>query len=74
MIEFAGGIFEPTRWRSFENLVALASIPSSNDLAREVIDVYFQEEQSLPGTLFVAEEQPSARGRSGRQWNNRWRS
>ena len=51
MIEFAGGILEPTRWRSFENLVALASIPSSNDLAREVIDVYFQEEQSLPGTL-----------------------
>ena len=36
MIEFAGGILEPTRWRSFENLVALASIPSSNDLARRV--------------------------------------
>jgi len=68
MIEFSGGILEPTRWRSFENLVALASIPSSNDLAREVIDVYFQEEQSLPGTLFVAEEQPAARGRSGRHW------
>jgi BirA family biotin operon repressor/biotin-[acetyl-CoA-carboxylase] ligase len=68
MIEFAGGVLEPTRWRVFENLVTLASIRSSNDLAREVIDVYFQEEQSLPGTLFVAEEQPGARGRSGREW------
>jgi BirA family transcriptional regulator, biotin operon repressor / biotin---[acetyl-CoA-carboxylase] ligase len=68
MIEFAGGVLEPTRWRVFENLVTLASIGSSNDLAREVIDVYFQEEQSLPGTLFVAEEQPGARGRSGREW------
>jgi BirA family biotin operon repressor/biotin-[acetyl-CoA-carboxylase] ligase len=68
MIEFAGGVLEPTRWRVFENLVTLGSIQSSNDLAREVIDVYFQEEQSLSGTLFVAEEQPGARGRSGREW------
>ena len=68
MIEFAGGVLEATRWRVFENLVTLASIRSSNDLAREVIDVYFQEEQSPPGTLLVAEEQPGARGRSGREW------
>ncbi len=68
MIEFAGGALDPARWRVFENLVTLSSIPSSNDLAREVIDVYFQEEQSLAGTLFVAEEQPGARGRSCREW------
>src|SRR5204862_8262621 len=62
MIEFAGGILEPTRWRSFENLVALASIPSSNGLARDVTGVYVQEEQWLPGPLFVAEAQPAASG------------
>jgi BirA family biotin operon repressor/biotin-[acetyl-CoA-carboxylase] ligase len=68
MIEFAGGALDPARWRIFENLATLVSIRSSNDLAREVVDVYFQEEQALPGTLFVAEEQPGARGRFGREW------
>ena len=68
MIEFGGGTLDPGRWRVFQNLACLASIGSSNDLAREVIDVYFQEEQSLPATIFLAEEQPKARGRNGRAW------
>jgi len=68
VIEFGGGTLDPGRWRVFQNLACLASIGSSNDLAREVIDVYFQEEQSLPATIFLAEEQPRARGRNGRAW------
>jgi BirA family biotin operon repressor/biotin-[acetyl-CoA-carboxylase] ligase len=68
VIEFGGGTLDPGRWSVFENLACLVSIGSSNDLAREVIDVYFQEEQALPATIFLAEEQPGARGRSGRAW------
>jgi BirA family biotin operon repressor/biotin-[acetyl-CoA-carboxylase] ligase len=68
VIEFGGGTLDPGRWSVFQNLACLASIGSSNDLAREVIDVYFREEQALPATIFLAEEQPGARGRSGRAW------
>ena len=67
-IPFAGGALDPHRWRIFENLTCLVSIPSSNDLAREVIDVYFAEDQALPPTVFVAETQPRARGRGGKEW------
>jgi BirA family transcriptional regulator, biotin operon repressor / biotin---[acetyl-CoA-carboxylase] ligase len=67
-LRFADGTLDPLRWSVFENVACLASIPSSNDLARELIDFYFQEEQMLPATLLVAEEQPRARGRSGREW------
>lgn len=68
MIEFGGGALDPGRWSVFENVACLVSIGSSNDLAREVIDIYFQEEQKLPATVFLAEEQPGARGRGGRAW------
>lgn len=68
MIEFGGGILDPGRWSVFQNLACLVSIGSTNDLAREVIDFYFQEEQPLPATVFLAEEQPGARGRGGRAW------
>jgi BirA family biotin operon repressor/biotin-[acetyl-CoA-carboxylase] ligase len=67
-VPFADGTLDPGRWTTFENLASLAAIPSSNDLARELIDFYFQEEQALPPTLIVAEEQRRARGRNGREW------
>ncbi|MEO8347926.1 MAG: biotin--[acetyl-CoA-carboxylase] ligase [Acidobacteriota bacterium] len=67
-IPFAGGTLDPGRWTFFENLTCLVSTPSSNDLAREVIDLYFGEGQALPPTVFVAEGQPRARGRGGREW------
>ena len=67
-VPFAGGTIDPDRWIFFENLTCLMSIPSSNELAREVIDVYFAEDQALPPTVFVAEAQPRARGRGGRVW------
>ncbi len=68
MISFAGGLLDPARWRVFENVACLASIPSSNDLARGLVDLYFQEEQLLAPTLLIAEAQPGARGRRGREW------
>jgi BirA family biotin operon repressor/biotin-[acetyl-CoA-carboxylase] ligase len=67
-IPFAGGTLDPDRWTFFENLTCLVSTPSSNDLAREVIDIYFAEDQALPPTVFVAEGEPRARGRGGREW------
>ncbi|HZI66346.1 MAG TPA: biotin--[acetyl-CoA-carboxylase] ligase [Thermoanaerobaculia bacterium] len=67
-IPFAGGTLDPARWTYFENLTCLVSTPSSNDLAREVIDVYFAEDQALPPTVFAAEGEPRARGRNGREW------
>jgi BirA family transcriptional regulator, biotin operon repressor / biotin---[acetyl-CoA-carboxylase] ligase len=66
VIPFAGGALDPSRWSVFENVACLESVSSSNDLARAIIEMYFQEEQRLPTSLFVAESQPGARGRKGR--------
>jgi biotin-[acetyl-CoA-carboxylase] ligase BirA-like protein len=66
VIPFAGGALDPSRWRVLENVASLGAVGSSNDLARAVIDMYFEEEQALPPSLFVAESQPEARGRKGR--------
>ncbi len=66
MIPFADGMLEARRWKTFENLACLARTESSNDLARELIDLYFNEEQDLPPAVLVAETQTAARGRKGR--------
>lgn len=68
MIPFAGGFLDPTRWRTFQNLGCLRSTESSNALVREILDVYFNEEQELPATVLVAEAQPGAKGRGGKAW------
>ena len=65
MIPFAEGTLEARRWQIFENLACLERTDSSNDLAREVIDLYFNEDQTLPPFVLVAESQPGARGRTG---------
>lgn len=67
-VPFAGGMLDTDRWTYFENLTCLVSTRSSNELAREVIDLYFAEDQALPPTVFVAEGEQSARGRGGREW------
>ena len=69
MIAFAGGMVDPTRWRVVQNLGCLNSTPSSNDLAREIVELYFSEDQRLPATVLVAEQQPGARGRNGKVWS-----
>lgn len=63
---YAGGHLHPEMWRAFENLACLRQTNSSNDLAGELIDIYFAEEQPLPASIFVSESQPRARGRKGR--------
>ena len=68
MISFADGGLEARRWRTFENLACLARVGSSNDLARELIELYFNEDQTLHPTVIAAESQPAARGRTG-QWH-----
>ena len=66
MIPFAGGELEARRWRAFENLTFLAVTDSSNDLAMELIDMYFEEDERFPATVLVAESEPHAHGRTGR--------
>lgn len=66
MIPFAGGHVDPGAWRTFENLVCLRQTSSSNDLAGQLIELYFEEEQDLPPLVLIADEQPLARGRRGR--------
>ena len=68
MITFSDGSIDPNRLRVLENLVCLRSIPSSNALARDLIDMYFDEEQKLRPTVIAAESQPGAYGRNGRSW------
>jgi BirA family biotin operon repressor/biotin-[acetyl-CoA-carboxylase] ligase len=66
MTPFADGGIEARRWRTFENLACMAQTRSSNDLARELIELYFNEDQELRGSVLVAESQTAARGRNGR--------
>ncbi len=61
MIPFAGGHLEARRWRAFENVTFLSVMESSNDLAKELIDIYFEEEERFPATVLIAETQPGAR-------------
>src|SRR5262245_29944409 len=69
MIAFAGGLVDPRPWRVVQTLGCLHSTPPSNDLARELVELYFNEEQNLPATVLVAEQQPQARGRNGKIWS-----
>ena len=65
MIPFAGGKLEARSWRVFENLVTLAETTSSNDLGREMIELYFTEEQRLRDSVLISDAQSGARGRKG---------
>ncbi len=68
MIVFGEGFLDPDRWRALENCICLRVVPSSNALARELMDLYFEEGLNLSATVLVAEAQPGAYGRSGRRW------
>ena len=68
MIGFGGGWIDPAGWRALENCVAFHRIPSSNGLARNLIELYFEEGQDLRTTVLIAESQPGAYGRNGRSW------
>ena len=68
MIHFSDGSIDPNRLQVLENCVFFRSVPSSNALARNLIDMYFEEEQKLRPTVIAAETQPGAYGRNGRSW------
>jgi BirA family biotin operon repressor/biotin-[acetyl-CoA-carboxylase] ligase len=68
VIPFSGGHLRSRHWKVLQNLICLKSVGSSNDLARELIDLYFEEDQVFPCAVIVAEEQPEARGRRGDSW------
>jgi BirA family transcriptional regulator, biotin operon repressor / biotin---[acetyl-CoA-carboxylase] ligase len=68
VIAFAEGRIDPDHWKVLENFVSLRSTLSTNALARELIEVSFDEDQNLPTTVLVAEEQTEAYGRGGRSW------
>lgn len=68
MIGFAGGWLDPDAWHAIENCVSLHRTPSSNALARALVEVYLDEGSELPTTALIAETQPGAYGRNGRSW------
>jgi BirA family biotin operon repressor/biotin-[acetyl-CoA-carboxylase] ligase len=68
VIGFGGEWLDPAGWHAIENCVAFHRIPSSNGLARTLIELYFEEGQDLRTTVLVAESQPGAYGRNGRPW------
>jgi len=69
VITFAEGAVDPDRWAVLENVIAFRSVPSSNALGRELIELYFEEDQNLRTTVLLAESQPEAYGRNGRKWS-----
>jgi BirA family biotin operon repressor/biotin-[acetyl-CoA-carboxylase] ligase len=69
VIAFSSGRLVARRWRSFENLFCLSELDSSNKLAREFVELYFDEDQKLPPTVILATSQPQARGRKGDRWH-----
>jgi BirA family biotin operon repressor/biotin-[acetyl-CoA-carboxylase] ligase len=68
VIAFIDGQLDPERWSVLENCVCMHSVSSSNALARDLIDLYFGEDQDLRPTVLAAEAQPGAYGRNGRGW------
>lgn len=52
-----------------ENLVAYATVSSTNDAARRLVSAW-PEDLPLPATLVVALEQTAGRGREGRVWRS----
>lgn len=53
-----------------ENLALLASVGSTNALARRIAHEYESEKQNLPSSLLVAWQQSAGRGRGGRSWSS----
>jgi BirA family transcriptional regulator, biotin operon repressor / biotin---[acetyl-CoA-carboxylase] ligase len=68
VIAYGQGWIDPDRWTVLENCVLFGSVPSTSALARDLIELYFSEEQTLRATVLAAEAQPQAYGRGGRKW------
>ncbi len=65
------GAADPLEGRSFshiENVIYLPSTPSTNDVAKVIVEKMLAESEDLRPTIIVAGEQTAGHGRMGRSW------
>jgi len=64
-------IADPLEGRSFthiENVIYLPSTPSTNEVAKAIVEKMLAESEELRPTIIVAGEQTAGHGRMGRSW------
>ena len=65
------GVADPLEGRSFthiENVIYLPSTPSTNDVAKTIVEKMLAESEDIRPTIIVAGEQTAGHGRMGRKW------
>lgn len=65
------GVSDPLEGRSFshiENVIYLPSTPSTNDVAKTIVEKMLAESEDVRPTIIVAGEQTAGHGRMGRSW------
>jgi BirA family transcriptional regulator, biotin operon repressor / biotin---[acetyl-CoA-carboxylase] ligase len=65
------GVTDPLEGRSFshiENVIYLPSTPSTNDVAKTIVEKMLAESENIRPTIIVAGEQTAGHGRMGRTW------
>ena len=65
------GVADPLEGRSFthiENVIYLPSTPSTNDVAKTIVEKMLAESEDIRPTIIVAGEQTAGHGRMGRSW------
>ncbi len=65
------GVTDPLEGRSFshiENVIYLPSTPSTNDVAKTIVEKMLAESEDIRPTIIVAGEQTAGHGRMGRSW------
>lgn len=65
------GVTNPLEGRSFshiENVIYLPSTPSTNDVAKTIVEKMLSESEDIRPTIIVAGEQTAGHGRMGRSW------
>jgi BirA family transcriptional regulator, biotin operon repressor / biotin---[acetyl-CoA-carboxylase] ligase len=65
------GVSDPLEGRSFshiENVIYLPSTPSTNDVAKTIVEKMLAESEDVRPTIIVAGEQTAGHGRMGRGW------
>ena len=65
------GVTDPLEGRSFshiENVIYLPSTPSTNDVAKTIVEKMLAGSEDLRPTIIVAGEQTAGHGRMGRSW------
>ncbi len=71
-MDFSTFSSELARWppHGDENVIAVATVDSTNRLARRIAAEYEDERQNLPRALLFAWEQTAGRGREARSWSS----